>query len=252
MLISPDAARAYLERSPDANLMLLAALAYDPVRAQVGVERGGALAAAALVVELGDGGREERPTIMVAADDAEALGQLVRAHDWPLPAVWSVARPDLLAELERLLGRARSRWRGVRAYVAASPPQVGGPAVRSITLADADALDLAPCSLGPTALRNWLRRGWRMFGVVQGGALVCHALAAYPVLDTEEVSAVFTAPRWRRRGLARAVVAATIGDIVGRGRRAVYVAGRSNIASQAVAEGLGMAPLFETWEIVTG
>jgi hypothetical protein len=252
MVISPEAARAYLERDRDANLMPLGALAYDPVRAHVGAERDGALVATALVVELAANLPDGRPTVMVSADDGDAVERLMRDRLWPPEAIWTSSQPETVRELERLLGKRRSQRRGLRYYIGAvaraEPPGV----VRPITPADADDLDLSPCALSPTALRNWLRRGWRIFGVVQGHALVCHALAAYPIGDTEEVSAVFTAPRWRRRGLARAAVAATVRDIVGRGRRAVYVAGRSNTASQGVAAGVGLELLHESWEIVTG
>jgi predicted GNAT family acetyltransferase len=82
--------------------------------------------------------------------------------------------------------------------------------------------------------------------------LLCHALAAYPIGDTEEVAAVYTASGARRQGFASAVVAATIADILMRGKRAVYACKKTNVASQRVAEGLGMQPLLETWEIVTG
>jgi GNAT superfamily N-acetyltransferase len=139
----------------------------------------------------------------------------------------------------------------VRYYSAAAMAEQPGAPVRRITFDDAEATDLSPCGLSPTALRGWLRRGWRMFGIVRDGALLCHALAAYPLADTEEVSAVFTAPAARRRGLAAAVVAATAADILRRGRRPIYVTTRSNRASRRVAEGLGFGLIGEWWEVVT-
>ena len=252
MVSLPEAVYAYLERDGERNLMLLGAMAYDPVQAYLGAERDGRLAAAALVVDLAANLPDDRPTVMVAADDPAALAQLVGGEAWPEKAIWSTGRPELLAELERLLGRRSDPARGLRYYIASQAPSHQIARVRRITMDDADELDLSPCALSPTALRSWLRRGWRMFGAVQGNTLLCHALAAYPIADTEEVSAVFTAPRARRRGLARAVVATTIADIVRRGSRAVYVTSKTNVASQRVAEALRLAPLQETWEVVIG
>lgn len=249
MLISPDDTRRYLERDQDMNLMLLGALAYDPVEACFGVSHGGRLAAVALVVDLAANLPDSRPTIMVAADEPAALERLVSAGSWPAAAIWTAARPELVGALERLLGRAADPHGGVCTYVGwqTAPP---GELVRRITEADADALDLRPCGLSPVALRGWLRCGWRMFGVVRGTALLSHALAAYPLGDTEEIAAVFTAPAARRQRLASAVAAAAGADIQGRGRRPVYVAARANRASRRVAERLGMALIHETREIL--
>jgi GNAT superfamily N-acetyltransferase len=253
MLIAPQAARAYLERALDANMMPLGALAYDPVQAHLGEMRAGELVAVALVVDLAANLPDDRPSIMVAADDVAALTSLVNGREWPPQAIWCVADPALVPELERLLRRRCDPRRGLRYYIAGTPPQsvAGSDLVRRITMEDADNLDLAPCALSPTALRNWLRRGWRVFGAVRAGALLCHALAAYPLGDTEEISAVFTAPAARRQGLARAVVAATLADIHDRGRRPVYIAAVRNLPSQRLAEGLGMTLLYQTSEIVT-
>src|SRR5205085_10542013 len=143
--------------------------------------------------------------------------RLLARDDWPTPATWAIHRRDLLAALEERLGAAHDPERGLQYAIALTPPQRPHPLVRQLTMADADALDLAPCSLSPTALRNWLRRGWRAFGAVRRGALLCHALAAYPIGDTEEVAAVYTAPQARRQGLASAVAAAAIADIAARG-----------------------------------
>ncbi|MEN9936953.1 MAG: acetyltransferase [Chloroflexota bacterium] len=248
-VITPEATRAYLERDRDANLVPLGALAYDPVQAHLGVTRSGELAAVALVVDLAANLPDDRPTIMVAADDPDALRELLELPNWPAAAIWTTNHPELLEALERALRHPRSEGRGLCYYLADEPPARQASLVRRITADDADALDLSPCALSPTALRGWLRRGWRVFGAVEGDQLLCHALAAYPIGDTEEVSAVFTAPRARRRGLATDVAGAAAADIVGRGHRAVYVAARSNIASRQVAEGLGMRLMYETWEV---
>jgi GNAT superfamily N-acetyltransferase len=253
MLIAPQAARTFLERDRDTNLMHLGALLYDPVEAYLGAQRNGQLVAVALVVDLAANLPDDRPTVMVAADDAEALALLIHGREWPAQAIWCLSDLALTNELEHLLGRRCDARRGLRYYTAAADAPIGLPnadLVRRITIEDADTLDLAPCALSPTALRNWLRRGWRVFGAVRSGALLCHALAAYPIGDTEEISAVFTAPQARRQGLARAVVAATLSDIRSRRQRPVYIAAVRNLPSRRLAEGLGMTLLYQTSEIM--
>jgi ribosomal protein S18 acetylase RimI-like enzyme len=249
-LISPVAARAYLDRDRYHNLMLLGALDFETVRSLWGYERDGELAALALSVEQHGPLPEVWPTIMLVATDGDALAQLLTQNDWPAPATWTIQRQDLLPILEERLGSKHDPVRGLLYYIATTPPHRPHPAVRRLTFEDADTLDLTPCALSPTALRNWLKRGWRIFGFVKNGELLGHALAAYPIGDTEEVSAVYTAPRSRGQGIASAVVAAAVADIMSRGHRAVYVTTKANIASQKVATGVGFVPLFETWDVL--
>lgn len=237
-------------RDLDGSLPLLGALEYEPIETIRGVEQAGRLAALALVVapEPVPG---SLPTVMVAADTHDALAALLSQGSWPQPAVWSVTRTDLLGQLEETLGALHDPARGLRYYIGTAAPLRPHSLVRRLALNDSDAVDIAPCSLSPTALRNWIKRGWRVYGAVSDGMLLCHALAAYPLGDIDEVAAVYTAPGARRQGLASAVVAAVVADIVGRGRRAAYACKKTNVASQRVAEGLGMLPLLETWEVVT-
>jgi len=252
-LISPATARAQLDRDRYHNLMLLGALDFENVRSAYSLERDDDLAAVALIVDQHGPLPEVWPTIMVVASDAEALAQLVLHEDWPAPATWSTRQRDLLPVLEECLGQQHDPARGVLYYLypAGTPPHQPHRLVRRLTAGDADMLDLEPCSLSTTAMRNWLRRGWHIFGAVERGQLLSHALAAYPIGDTEEVAAVYTAPQARGRGLASAVVAATAADIVSRGLRAVYATTRANVASQQVATSVGLKPLFETWDIPT-
>jgi GNAT superfamily N-acetyltransferase len=238
-------------RDLDRHLPLLGALEYEPIEMIRGVEHAGSLTALALVVAR-EPVPDSLPTVMIAAETANALVELLAQAGWPSRVVWSVARAGLLPPLEAALGMAHDPARGVRYYLATAVPLRPHPLVRRLSLNDGDALDLAPCGLSPTALRNWIKRGWHVYGAVYESMLLCHALAAYPLGDTEEVAAVYTAPGARRQGFASAVVAAVIADIAGRGRRAVYACKKTNVASQRVAEGLGLVPLLETWEVVTG
>lgn len=246
-----DAARTFLMRDLNNHLPQLGALEYEPVEIIRGVAYAGSLAALALVVAP-EPVPNSLPTVMVAAEHPAALADLLAQGGWPQRAVWAVSHADLLPQLETALSMAHDPARGVRYYLGTTAPACPHPLVRRLSLHDADTIDLAPCSLSPTALRNWLKRGWRVYGAVYESMLLCHALAAYPVGDTEEIAAVYTAPGARRQGFASAVVAATIADSVGRRRRAVYACRKTNVASQRVAEGLDMQPLLETWEVMTG
>jgi len=232
-------------------LPLLGALEYEPIETIRGVEQHGRLVALALVVAP-EPVPESLPTVMLAAETPHALSALVAQGGWPRPAVWSITRADLLVQLEESLHAAHDPARGIRYYIGTTAPTRSHPLVRRLALNDSDTIDTAPCVLSPTALRNWIKRGWRVYGAVSEGMLLCHALAAYPLSDIDEVAAVYTAPSARRQGLASAVVATVVADIVQRGRRAVYACKKVNVASQGVAEGLGLMPLLETWEIVTG
>ncbi|HEU5014505.1 MAG TPA: GNAT family N-acetyltransferase [Roseiflexaceae bacterium] len=246
-----DAARTFLMRDLDRHLPQLGALHYEPVEMLRGVEHAGSLAALAFVVAP-EPVPDSLPTVMLTTAHPAALADLLAQDGWPPRAVWTVSRADLLPQLETAFGREHDPARGVRYYVSMTAPARPNQLVRRLSLDDADAIDLAPCSLSPTALRNWIKRGWRVYGAVYESLLLCHALAAYPIGDTEEVAAVYTASGARRQGFASAVVAATIADILIRGKRAVYACKKTNVASRRVAEGLGMQPLLETWEIVTG
>jgi GNAT superfamily N-acetyltransferase len=259
-VIARDAARLYLARHAERNLVLLGALAYDPLRDFRSYTRAGQIAALALVVDQPDVLPELLPAVMTAADDADALAELLAHGGWPEPAVWISVEAATRAWLEHWLDRPSDPRRGQ--IVFGTPRQTRqyrqptlrsrDVVIRALTEDDADRLDMAPVSLSPTALRGWLRRGWRVFGALAGSTLVSHALAAYPIASFEEVAAVYTAPRARGQRIARAVVAMVIEDILERGRAPFYVAARGNLASQRVASAAGLRPIGETWEIIAG
>jgi ribosomal protein S18 acetylase RimI-like enzyme len=229
-------------QSGDTALPALAALLHD-ASAVARVVAG----AAAVVVE-----REPRPgvgsDVWIAAEEVAALERLLETGDWPA-AAWHVCRADLCEFLERRLERRRRPERDERMYVAEQVVVQPHPLVRPLAEAEAESLDLAPCGLSATALRHWLWRGWRVFGAVADGRLLCHAIAAYPAGDTEEVAAVFTAPEMRGRGLASAVAGAVAADIVARGRRARYLVRRANTASQRVVEKIGMTAQVTIYQV---
>ncbi len=245
-----EATGAFLMRGGDAGLVARATLEYDPVDRVVGVARHGVLQAVALVHEPEGPPRSKTTTIFIDAADDTALTALLAAERWPHPARWVFGRADLVAAAERVLALVCQRNRGIYQFLADTVRVPDDARVRPLTPDDADTLDLSPCGLSGVALRNWLRRGWRVFGLLEGGQLLAHALAAYPVADIDEVAAVFTAPAHRQRGFARAVAGAAAADCLARGRRALYTCHKTNLASQAVALALGFVPLGETWELV--
>lgn len=248
-LVDYVSAAAYLARHRDLHFLLLGALTYDAVREMRSIHDDGVIGALALMMAFSGMRPGAKPTIMLAAADALRLGRLLEGYRWPPSATWVISDSALLDPLECWLGHKHVPQQGSIAFIVTKPPHRPHPLVRQLTSADADVLDLSPCGLSSTALRNWIARGWRAFGAIRGRTLLCHALAAYPIGDTEEVAAVRTAPQARRQGLASAVVAATSADICAQGRRATYVTRKENTASQGVAMSLGFVRLCETIEV---
>lgn len=241
-------AQAFLERETMAHLVALGALLFEPVDVVYGVQHEGQLVAISVVVAGEANLPDSIPTITVSGRDAKGLAALVGGANYPPRATWVACTPMARGVLEQQLGRMPEPEQGMVYFLATKAPEQHR-AARELTSADT-ALDLSPCSLSAMALGYWLLRGWRVFGLVENGRLLGHAVAAYPIANTEEVSAVFTAPEARRRGVASACAAATVANIQARGKQAVYVSRKANRASIRVAEGLGMQRLFETWEFV--
>ncbi|NOK59074.1 MAG: hypothetical protein GFH27_549349n69 [Chloroflexi bacterium AL-W] len=251
MSIAPSVARSYLVRNLDQHLALLGMLDYEAVQAIYGIEHRDILTGIAIVSNPLAMLTDNPPTIAFSIAEEHALPELLQQRDWPKPSIWSTHQPHILAQLETWLESRHDPARGALYYIAPTlQPSQAHPLVRRLTWEDADQLDLSRCSLKATTLRHWMRRGWRIFGAVDGSTLLSYAMAAYPIGDTEEVASVFTAPHVRGHGLARAVVTATVSDIQSRGMRAIYATKKTNLASQGVAMGLGMRLRLETWEIL--
>lgn len=232
-----------------ANLVALGALLFEPVEAIHAFRRGRQIVALSVVVAGEANIPNSLPTITMIGHDDDALAALVSVANYPQYATWVACTPAAHKALEVQLGRAAVHNQGMVYFGATGPLNNAHGMARELTGADT-ALDLSPCSLSAVALGYWLLRGWHVFGFVEDGRLLGHAVAAYPIANTEEVSAVFTAPEARRRGIASACTAAAIANIQARGKQAIYVSRKDNLASINVAEGLGMERLFETWEIV--
>ncbi len=267
--ISADAAEIYLLRDRDRHLMHLGALNYDSVKAIMAVPGEDGPMALALLVEEAGALPDPRATLMIAADSPECVSALIAWRGRPQRCVIAAADDLVVVRIEQLVRTRRSQIRGL-AYYGAETLETGVPIdltralvssaasnsaaidIRRLSERDARDLDLTPCNLSSTALNGWLRLSWRIYGAIEQHRLVGHALAAYPIDDSDEVAAVYTSGRVRRRGVGSAVVAAVIGDIRTRNRRAFYVASRTNTASCQLAEHLGLRSLGETWDVVLG
>jgi GNAT superfamily N-acetyltransferase len=260
--LTPDMARDYLMQDRDRHLLQLGALAYDAAKPLAMAQRAGSLCAVALLVERSGVLPDTRPYVMVAADDPPALDLLLGQADLTADRIWATTDPALRDRIAERLGRPAHPERGQLFYGdreadhitlrPIDPPALRAEAaeVRQLSEGDAARLDLSPCMLSSTALRGWLRSGWRVFGAIERQRLLAHALAAYPIGGAEEVAAVYTAGRARRHGIAATVVGRAIADIRSHGREAYYVASRSNIPSRRLAERIGLRQIAESWEIL--
>jgi GNAT superfamily N-acetyltransferase len=261
--ITIEEAQTFLMQDRDQHLMHLGALRYDPVQAMVAVVEHSQVKALALLVTEAGALPDPKPTMLIATHDPAMIEPLLAWRERPERCVLAVADPRLAMRLEQLLQARTAPMRGLAYYGAEHatthvpltlrpPPTPSGMIVRRLHELDCTELDLLPCGLSSTALRGWLRLGWRVFGAIEGSTLLAHALAAYPLGESDEVAALYTAGRARRRGIGSAVVTAVIDDSRARGRRAFYVASRHNRASRQLAEQLGLRLLTETYEIVLG
>ena len=136
---------------------------------------------------------------------------------------------------------------GSRTTTATASQVVSGPVVRRLTAADA----------GPVtaALPQWALRGWRSypamiehgagFGVPFGVGLASVAWI-FDQAENFDAVGVFTVPRFRRLGLARAVVSVLIRHIVrDRGRIPLWSTSAKNEPSRALARALGFSVAAE-------
>ncbi|MCK4516042.1 MAG: GNAT family N-acetyltransferase, partial [Spirochaetaceae bacterium] len=92
----------------------------------------------------------------------------------------------------------------------------------------------------PDELQGHLSRGARWFATRESGRLVSIALVFPNYHDIWEIGGVYTLPVYRRNGYAALVVQAALQYLVQRGLRPRYQFHQRNIASQALAERLGL------------
>ncbi len=92
----------------------------------------------------------------------------------------------------------------------------------------------------PDELQGHLSRGARWFAIRQSKRVVSIALVFPNYHDIWEIGGVYTLPEYRRNGYAGRVVQAALQYVVQRGLRPRYQFHHRNIASQALAERLGL------------
>jgi len=236
--IASDVAAAYLARDVGGNVEPLVSLRHDEdvlCRGVITDDRvigvlvagrqwpGGPLTA---MIETGE--RE----VLVALAGALPTGvtQLALHRPWMLPVLETCLRITPVPRDELLV---------LTASALALPALPAAPEVRLLTEADTAVVVASSTPWGLEGFTDALRHGYRPFGVVRGERVLARAMAAYTTGYTEEVSAVWTAPAWRGKGLATIVAATVAADILSRVPLATYTVRPFNLASQRVAAKTG-------------
>jgi hypothetical protein len=153
------------------------------------------------------------------------------------PEAWRDALDQRFGAAERL---SVTTW----SLPGPTPPTLDtAPTVRCLTAADAAPfLGSAPS----WALRGWetfeeLIRHGAAFGVAHAGGFAALAWVFDAAGRFASVGA-FTAPRFRRLGLARAAASVLVGHLVARGLSPLWSASPDNDASLGLAQSLGFEP----------
>ncbi|MCG8480206.1 MAG: GNAT family N-acetyltransferase [Spirochaetales bacterium] len=161
------------------------------------------------------------------------------------PTVFKIHDPDLVRRFD-----ASARFRWVRSFVSYTtpsapwtPPEPPAASVERHRDYQDEALShFVANGYSETEIREHLRRGGVWFGVRREGRLAAVCIAFPNYGDVWEIGGVHTVSGQRRRGLARAVVCAAIGDLVRDGRRPRYQFRHDNDPSRALAESVGLIP----------
>jgi len=145
---------------------------------------------------------------------------------------------------EPCLSLARERWALVNTFVwysADGPVSTSEVSVQEYPGFHEDLLEISGFNgYGREALVEQERRGCRWF-VARSGPLpsaICFIQPNYGAIW--EISGVFVRPEARQRGLAKAVVAAAVHHLQGRGLTARYFVHDQNFASLGVVQSLGL------------
>jgi len=235
--LSPDVAVAYLARDPGANVELLVSLRHDVDVSCSGVWVGDEVVG---VMVTGRAWAEGPLTAMIEAEEREAVSALAGALP-PGTLRFAVHRPRLLPLLDAVFHLTPIAYGGLLVLTAQTLAMSPVSDVRLLTAADTAVVAVSVTPWGHEGFADALKRGYRPFGIVREGRVVARAMAAYATGYTEEVSAVWTAPAWRGKGLATAVAATVAADIRTRVPLAVYTVRPDNLASRRIAEKVGFA-----------
>jgi ribosomal protein S18 acetylase RimI-like enzyme len=183
--------------------------------------------------------------IRIDADDDDAVHQLVAHVNLNEPLVFSIHRPwigELLAAHYGLEATTSGMYgylidKTQLSHIPSSEP-------RLLTPNDVGLVERSVCGWTPAYFKRLMQEKRRAWVIVRDGQIVCRASSGFPHEQSEEVVGVWTHPRWRKRGFARVLVSALVADILERSRYAVYTTTYNNVASQAVARGVGFQPCF--------
>ena len=240
--VGQTAAARYLARDPAGNVEPLVSLLHDEDVGAWGARRGELLVG---VLVVGRQWRHGPRTATIEANDADAFAALYATIP-PDVTQFTVHRAETLPLLEAAFALAPVPQDALCYLVARSVAVPPSPLVRPLTEADAALIAASATPWGDEGFTDALENGYRVFGVEQGGRLVARAMAAYNTGFTEEVAAVWTAHRWRGRGLATAVVATVAADILARVPLATYAVRPDNLASLRVAAKAGFTLAHHT------
>jgi GNAT superfamily N-acetyltransferase len=176
----------------------------------------------------------------------ERLGNLDldSVETWTGPAI---ARPAPPAARRPGAGSASGGGAGAPAPATTRTATASGPITRQLTDADADAVIMT--------LPPWALRGWRSFSsLIEHGAGFGAPYAGgfatvawiYDRAENYDAVGVFTVPRFRRLGLARASASALIRHIAReRGRSPLWSTPTDNEPSRSLARSLGFSVAAE-------
>lgn len=241
----PDysAALAFLERDPHTNRELLVALRYEVIAELRLVRRAEQVAGVLLRGQGMHSAGDE--WIQLDAADHQAVDELFQGV---VPAQMTMVLAHRAWIGEHLVAR--------HGFAAVGPRVLGSlldadnlqpntdRGARLLTPSDRALVERSGCGWNDIYFQQLFVQSRRPWGLIRDGRIVCRASSGYRHGDTEEVVGVWTHPRWRGRGLARALVSAVAADILSRVSLAAYRTTEDNLASQAVASAVGFRPSF--------
>lgn len=240
-----DAALAYLLRDPLANRELLLALQHELPNELHVVRRDGVPSG---VLMRGPGPLAPDPHwTRIEAEDSATLEQLLALSQPRRAQTYALHREWIAGVLVERYG-ARRTEQGVRGFALGrehAPHAPVDPQIRLLNADDRQIVERSVCGWSRRYFTQLLADDRHPWAVLIDDTIVSRASTGYLSGGCEEVVGVWTHPRYRGRGLARRLVAAVAGDILGRHPFATYSTTLDNRASQRVALAVGFQPTYE-------
>ncbi|MBA3945294.1 MAG: GNAT family N-acetyltransferase [Herpetosiphonaceae bacterium] len=185
----------------------------------------------------------------IDALDSEVLNELMQHPAVEPSARWLVHRPWMQPILQQRYGIVPSGFgiRGFATTTASTIPRDGRP----LGGADRALVEWSDCGWSAADF-DQLLQGRRPWAIVHDDLIICRASAGYDTPWTAEVLGLWTHPAYRKRGLARSLVAAICDDILARKPIAAYSTTFENLASQHVARAVGLKHVTTITECTPG